>query len=408
MHSSWNGCSQVGTDLSSPTTSNRKTTGHRLQLHQARFKLNIGKIFFTERSNKHRCSRSDLASRQAAEATRFPSRPQPAGTRPEPPLRSAPPAGGKGSAPPPRACAPASRLPLAPAPPGALPRARARLPGAVPAGVRAGTAMAAAAAGAGAGAAAGAGGGERSSTRDRLLAALEDLELLARELIEILAISRNQKLPQPGEESQILELLIQRDGEFQELMKLAVDQGKIHHEMQLLEKVVEKRDNDIQQLQKQLKEAEHILATAVYQAKEKLKSIEKARKGAISSEEIIKYAHRISASNAVCAPLTWVPGDPRRPYPTDLEMRSGLLGQMNNPSTNGVNGHLPGDALAAGRLPDVLAPQYPWQSSDMSMNMLPPNHSNDFMLEPPGHNKENEDDVEVMSTDSSSSSSDSD
>lgn len=32
-------------------------------------------------------------------------------------------------------------------------------------------------------------------------------------------------------------------------------------------------------------------------------------------------------------------------------MRSGLLGQMNNPSANGVNGHLPGDALAAGRLP---------------------------------------------------------
>uniref|UniRef100_A0A6J0VCD5 Mediator of RNA polymerase II transcription subunit 4 n=1 Tax=Pogona vitticeps TaxID=103695 RepID=A0A6J0VCD5_9SAUR len=252
------------------------------------------------------------------------------------------------------------------------------------------------------------GAGERNSTRDRLLAALEDLELLARELIEMLAVSRNQKLAQAGEESQILDLLIQRDKEFQELMKLAVDQGKIHHEMQLLEKVVVKRDSDIQQLQKQLKEAEHILATAVYQAKEKLKSVEKARKGAISSEEIIKYAHRISASNAVCAPLTWVPGDPRRPYPTDLEMRSGLLGQMNNPSANGVNGHLPGDALAAGRLPDVLAPQYPWQSNDMSINMLPPNHSNDFMLEPPGHNKENEDDVEVMSTDSSSSSSDSD
>ncbi|KAB0400182.1 hypothetical protein E2I00_001989 [Balaenoptera physalus] len=224
----------------------------------------------------------------------------------------------------------------------------------------------------------------------------------------MLAISRNQKLLQSGEENQVLELLIHRDGEFQELMKLALNQGKIHHEMQVLEKEVEKRDSDIQQLQKQLKEAEQILATAVYQAKEKLKSIEKARKGAVSSEEIIKYAHRISASNAVCAPLTWVPGDPRRPYPTDLEMRSGLLGQMNNPSTNGVNGHLPGDALAAGRLPDVLAPQYPWQSNDMAVNMLPPNHSSDFVLEPPGHNKENEDDVEVMSTDSSSSSSDSD
>uniref|UniRef100_W5LXA9 Mediator of RNA polymerase II transcription subunit 4 n=1 Tax=Lepisosteus oculatus TaxID=7918 RepID=W5LXA9_LEPOC len=76
--------------------------------------------------------------------------------------------------------------------------------------------------------------------------------------------------------------------------------------------------------------------------------------GSISSEEIIKYAHRISASNAVCAPLNWVPGDPRRPYPTDLEMRSGMLGHMSNLPTNGVNGHLPGDALAAGRLPGSL------------------------------------------------------
>ncbi|XP_059563989.1 mediator of RNA polymerase II transcription subunit 4-like [Myotis daubentonii] len=246
------------------------------------------------------------------------------------------------------------------------------------------------------------------STRERLLSALEDLEVLSRELIEMLAISRNQTLLQAGEENQVLELLIHRDEEFQGLIKSALNQGKIHHEMQVLEKEVEKRDSDIERLQKQLKEAEQILATAVSQAKEKLKAIDKARKGAISSEEIIQYAHRISASNAVCAPLTWVPGDPRKPYPTDLEMRSGLLGQMNNPSTSGVNGHLPGDALAVGRLPDVLAPQYPSQSNDMAMKMLPPNHSNDFLLEPAGHNKENEDYVEVMSTDSSSSSSDSD
>uniref|UniRef100_A0A8C3GA67 Mediator of RNA polymerase II transcription subunit 4 n=1 Tax=Cyclopterus lumpus TaxID=8103 RepID=A0A8C3GA67_CYCLU len=189
------------------------------------------------------------------------------------------------------------------------------------------------------------------STKERLLSVLDDLEVLSRELIEMLALSRSQKLPQTGEDTQILELLVQRDRVFQELMEVAQQQGKVHQEMQLLEKEVEKRDSDIQQLQKQLKEAEHILATAVYQAKEKLKSIDKARKGSISSEEIIKYAHRISASNAVCAPLNWVPGDPRRPYPTDLEMRSGMLGHMANLPTNGVNGHLPGDALAAGRLP---------------------------------------------------------
>ncbi|KAG7502477.1 mediator of RNA polymerase II transcription subunit 4 [Solea senegalensis] len=203
--------------------------------------------------------------------------------------------------------------------------------------------------------------GVEKATKDRLLSVLGDVEVLSRELIEMLALSRNQKLLQPGED-----------------------------------------------VQKQLKEAEHILATAVYQAKEKLKSIDKARKGSVSSEEIIKYAHRISASNAVCAPLNWLPGDPRRPYPTDLEMRSGILGHMANMPTNGVNGHLPGDALTAGRLPDVLTPHYPWQSSDVSVGLLPPHHGNDFVLEPPGHNKENEDDVEAMSTDSSSSSSDSD
>uniref|UniRef100_A0A8C6SCD4 Mediator of RNA polymerase II transcription subunit 4 n=1 Tax=Neogobius melanostomus TaxID=47308 RepID=A0A8C6SCD4_9GOBI len=187
------------------------------------------------------------------------------------------------------------------------------------------------------------------STKERLVSVLDDLEVLSRELIEMLALSRNQKLPQPGEDSQILELLVQRDREFQELMAVAQSQGKVHDEMQRLEKEVEKRDSDIQQLQKQLKEA-----TAVYQAKEKLKSIDKARKGSVSSEELIKYAHRISASNAVCAPLNWVPGDPRRPYPTDLEMRSGMLGLMANLPTNGVNGHLPGDALAAGRLPGTI------------------------------------------------------
>ncbi|CAL1581770.1 unnamed protein product [Knipowitschia caucasica] len=246
------------------------------------------------------------------------------------------------------------------------------------------------------------------STKERLVSALDDLEVLSRELIEMLALSRNQKLPQPGEDVKVLELLVQRDREFQDLMATAQSQGKVHDEMQQLEKEVEKRDSDIQQLQKQLKEAEHILATAVYQAKEKLKSIDKARKGSVSSEELIKYAHRISASNAVCAPLNWVPGDPRRPYPTDLEMRSGMLGLMANLPTNGVNGHLPGDALAAGRLPDVLTPHYPWQSSDVSVGMLPPHHGSDLGLEPPGHNKENEEDVENMSTDSSSSSSDSD
>ncbi len=64
-----------------------------------------------------------------------------------------------------------------------------------------------------------------------------------------------------ADSEQILELLVQRDKEFQELMQTAVEQGKVQQEMQALQKDVEKRDSDIQQLQKQLKEAEHILVT---------------------------------------------------------------------------------------------------------------------------------------------------
>lgn len=58
---------------------------------------------------------------------------------------------------------------------------------------------------------------------------------------------------------------MQRDKEFQELMQTAMEQGRVHQEMQTLEKEVEKRDSDIQQLQKQLKEAEHILVTDMSQ-----------------------------------------------------------------------------------------------------------------------------------------------
>jgi len=49
-------------------------------------------------------------------------------------------------------------------------------------------------------------------------------------------------------------------------------------------------------------------ATAIYQAKQKLHTIYQANNRKISSEELIKYAHKISASNAVAAPPTWAVG----------------------------------------------------------------------------------------------------
>ena len=85
----------------------------------------------------------------------------------------------------------------------------------------------------------------------------------------------------------------------------------------------------LQALTTQLKEAESLLASTVYQAKQKLENI--SRSNPVLSEELIKYSHKISASNAVCAPLNWQQGDPRRPYPTDIEMRGGFLARAELP-----------------------------------------------------------------------------
>lgn len=122
-----------------------------------------------------------------------------------------------------------------------------------------------------------------------------------------------------SEHAQLTELLVAKDKEFKSGLKRAAEQASINLKMDSLKAEVERQDQDIQQLQKQLKEAEQILATAIYQAKQKLQSISRANKRPVASEELIKFAHRISASNAVCAPLTWQQGDPRRPYPTGFD-----------------------------------------------------------------------------------------
>lgn len=73
-----------------------------------------------------------------------------------------------------------------------------------------------------------------------------------------------------------------------------------------------------------------ILLPALYQAKDRLEAISEAESKQILAEDIVKYSHKISACNATCAPTGWQPGDPRRPYPTDVDMRAGILPQITN------------------------------------------------------------------------------
>ncbi|XP_033225054.1 mediator of RNA polymerase II transcription subunit 4 [Belonocnema kinseyi] len=244
------------------------------------------------------------------------------------------------------------------------------------------------------------------STREELLSLIDDIELIAKEMIENTLAQKNAKMSS-AEHAQLTELLVAKDKELKETLKKASEQAKINLKMEAVKAEVERQDQEIQQLQRQLKDAEQILATAIYQAKQKLQSISRANKRPVSSEELIKFAHRISASNAVCAPLTWQQGDPRRPYPTDIEMRLGYLGRLGDLPMNGqLMGSHPGISADLHRQghpaepPVSQANQFAWHPSG-EIHMTMGGQGSVAM----NTVKQETEDVEVMSTDSSSSSS---
>lgn len=260
------------------------------------------------------------------------------------------------------------------------------------------------------------------STKERLLAIVDDIEIISKELIENTIAPKHQKISS-ADHAQLVELLVSKDKELKSTLQLAADQAGIERKMDGLREQINQLQKEINQLQKQLKEAEHILATSIFQARQKLASIAKATKRPVSSDELIKFAHRISASNAICAPLTWQQGDLRRPYPTDIEMRLGFLGKsdltinghqnpaqnssgssalggdpMNRTGAGGSSGTTPGGS-STGEIPASAQNQFAWHpSGELHMTM---GGGSSVPLD----TRAGQDDVEVMSTDSSSSSS---
>ncbi|XP_008545445.1 mediator of RNA polymerase II transcription subunit 4 [Microplitis demolitor] len=254
------------------------------------------------------------------------------------------------------------------------------------------------------------------STRQILLSLVDDMELISKEMIENTIAQKHLKLS-ATEYGQLVQLLVAKNNDLKSMLKQASEQEKINIKMEALKAEVDKQDQDIQQLQRQLKEAEQILATAIYQAKQKLESIAQANKKPVPSEELIKFAHRISASNAICAPLTWQQGDPRRPYPTDIEMRLGYLGRLSDLPLNGsILGshsgissdlHRAGGGSGTGGHPEPpasISNQFAWHPSGELVNISMGGVGGQGSVAINTHKQESED-VEVMSTDSSSSSS---
>ncbi|GBM30741.1 Mediator of RNA polymerase II transcription subunit 4 [Araneus ventricosus] len=248
-------------------------------------------------------------------------------------------------------------------------------------------------------------------TRDLLLSIIDDIEIISKELFESLIAPKGQKLTS-SELSQLAELLVLKDQELKSTLLIASEQADIQKKIDALQAEVEKVDNDIHHLQKYLKEAEHLLATAVYQARQKLQCIAKSNEKSVNVDELIKYAHRISCSYAVAAPHNWQPGDPRRPYPTDIEMRLGYLGRLSDlPISGNMLQQQQGNielGVARGahgeQNPSSQAGTFTWSASTDLKNSISSTSNHGVGMDAKSHNKENED-VEVMSTDSSSSSS---
>lgn len=204
----------------------------------------------------------------------------------------------------------------------------------------------------------------------------------------------------------LIDLLVTKDNEMKQLLKLANEQSKVDTKINVLKAQINKYDQEIGQLQKQLKEAELILSTAIFQAKQKLASISKANEQPINSEDLIKYAYLISSSHAINAPISWQPGDLRRPYPNDIEMRLGMLGKTD------LNGHsLPIPTINVeprnNDIP-VTQNQFAWYpSGELHLNMMTGGQQSISLVDTSRSHKDTSQ-ADDASSDSSNSSSSSD
>ena len=158
--------------------------------------------------------------------------------------------------------------------------------------------------------------------RDQLLLLVDEVETITDEVFDAV---------QNGNQAEnLLEMLIKKDRELAQLLLVAKSQKQLHQSICEHKEEVSKYNARIERFQAKLLEAESDLLPALYQAKERLEAIREAEEKQIAAEDIVKYSHKISACHATCAPSDWQPGsgDPRRPYPTDVDMRAGILPQI--------------------------------------------------------------------------------
>ena len=92
--------------------------------------------------------------------------------------------------------------------------------------------------------------------------------------------------------------------------------------------VIDKRLEVFKSLHAALAESESILSKALFQAHQRLDVVAEAWRAQFSVEDLVRFARLISASHAAQAPPGWALGDPRRPYPSDDQMKDSILRRL--------------------------------------------------------------------------------
>ena len=161
-------------------------------------------------------------------------------------------------------------------------------------------------------------------TRRKLELLLQEMDTICREIISQLYTSSttNTNL----DTQTLIDMLIERQDYLTQQIQIVRQQQELERQLQIKRDEILKCERALRCLQTYLLQAVQVLSSAVYQAREKLANIRRAK--TFPSETIIRYAHQLASCYSTVAPDNWQQGDIRRPYPTSLDMRRGLLGQI--------------------------------------------------------------------------------
>eukprot|EP01136_Pigoraptor_vietnamica_P024196 Opistho-1_new@76999 len=156
---------------------------------------------------------------------------------------------------------------------------------------------------------------------------------LAKSLFEALlaAADSSQRIGQGGAPAAdpvaIARTIVEKDAELRMALRQVEEHQRFQRRIEALREAVGRHNTQIASAISQLRLAETELEAALDVAKERMALMRQAKAGAVDPVDLVRYASYTSYSSS--APPGWQPNMPLGPYstpfPTDVQMRSGLL-----------------------------------------------------------------------------------